>query len=937
MERDLNGKGTPQADPLAGLQRRLATQVASALTTEDVLTASIETVLTVEGVEAVAFFLVDKVREGFDLARSHGISPQLALAISRFERESHDGGLSWSGEPLFLTPDDLAESAEAVQSEGLQAIAVLPLSHDGQVLGSLCVGSHRPWLSGELREALLLVRADVARSLARACLEEELKYHVRFERLIAELSSRLINIAPAQLDAEFDKAVEELGRFAGTDRCYISVVGEDMRFEKDYEWCADGVRAQSGVLHSGEPADYPWGAGILTRGEVLHIPSVAKLPPEAAKEKALLEAQNVLALVNVPLLCGNGLVGFFGFDSVHKERFWSDETIALLSVLGHVFGNAVARQRADRELQYHIRFERLIAELTVRFVTIDTDDLARELEQALAIVGQFADVDRCYIGVIGEDGVTFETGYEWTADGIEGHPDVLDGIDVRDLPWAFEQLCNEGTIHLPRLDRLPPEAVKERHVLEQQQIRSLVNVRLMAGKKLLGLFGFDMVREERTWSQDTIALLEILGHMFGSAIERERAEVRRRRLEQQFQQSQKLESLGMLAGGIAHDFNNLLMGILGNVSLAQLDLPPEADVAGSLRQVETAAVRASELTRQLLAYAGRAQFVVEPLNLSELALEMAHLLETAISKKARLVYELDSELPCTEADPTQMRQVAMNLITNAADAIDGGDGVIKLRTGVTHAGRTYLDSAFVGEELPEGAYVYLTVSDNGRGMDPETQARIFDPFFSTKEEGHGLGLAASLGIVRGHGGGIRVDTGRGKGTSVTVLLPLRVSGEPRRERPAGALRSPLPEPQATGSGEPLEGLALVIDDEEVVRSVAKDILEHYGFDVLTAVDGREGIDVFRQHASEIDLVVLDLTMPHMNGEEVFDFLREIRAGIPILLSSGYSQHDIATRLIGRGRTRFIQKPYQPDALFEKVRALLPQDAPPPQCEGQTEA
>jgi PAS domain S-box-containing protein len=287
-----------------------------------------------------------------------------------------------------------------------------------------------------------------------------------------------------------------------------------------------------------------------------------------------------------------------------------------------------------------------------------------------------------------------------------------------------------------------------------------------------------------------------------------RAQAERARLEERVRQAQKMESLGLLAGGIAHDFNNLLMGILGNADLALAKLAPEAPARPFVQRIDTAAQRAADLTNQMLAYSGKGRFVVEPINLSRLVEEMGHLLATVTSKRATVSYRLARDLPPVEADATQIRQVVMNLITNASDALGDEPGVITVSTGALDADGAYLASSFLDEQLPGGEYVWVEVSDTGAGMDAATRARIFEPFFSTKQTGRGLGLAAVLGIVRGHRGGIRVYSEPGEGTTVKVLLP---AARGLVTAAAGACAAaPAPPPVPGGEG---QAAVLVVDDE----------------------------------------------------------------------------------------------------------------------------
>ena len=318
--------------------------------------------------------------------------------------------------------------------------------------------------------------------------------------------------------------------------------------------------------------------------------------------------------------------------------------------------------------------------------------------------------------------------------------------------------------------------------------------------------------------------------------ELKRAAVERKEFERKLQETQKLESLGLLAGGIAHDFNNILTGILGNASLAALELPSSSPVMDNLKSIQQGSRRAADLCRQLLAYTGKGHLVVQNLSLNRLVEETAHLLKLSVSKKAVLNFDFHPALPAIEADPTQIRQVIMNLVINASDAIGDESGVIRLSTGLLYLDRKILgDVGLLGApELPDGAYAYLEVSDSGCGMSAETQARIFDPFFTTKFTGRGLGLSAVLGIVRSHRGALTLVSRPGSGTTFKLLFPC-VSGDAET---VVAVR----ETKATWRG---QGCVLVVDDEATVRSTAGAMLKRLGFEVVLANDGLEGVEIFR--------------------------------------------------------------------------------------------
>jgi signal transduction histidine kinase/CheY-like chemotaxis protein len=389
----------------------------------------------------------------------------------------------------------------------------------------------------------------------------------------------------------------------------------------------------------------------------------------------------------------------------------------------------------------------------------------------------------------------------------------------------------------------------------------------------------------------------------------------RRDNQEKLLQKQKMESLGVLAGGIAHDFNNLLTGILGNASLALETLPPGAPAVGLLDDVVQASERAAHLTKQLLAYAGKGRFFLESIDLSALVRDVSQLIRTSIPGNARLRLELAEALPCVQGDGAQLQQLVMNLVINAAEAIPPGRaGEVAVTTKSQRVDAEYLSRAGAVAEVVPGEYVALQVQDDGVGMDEGTAQRIFDPFFSTKFTGRGLGLAATQGIVKGHKGLLTVSTAPGQGSTFNVLFP--AAG------PYASEVAPRPAPLPAGKQ---HGMILVIDDEEVVRRTAKAALERAGYNVIVAEDGTEGIRLFAAVKAKVAVVLLDLTMPGLGGEDV---LREIRAMKPeacVILSSGYNEVEVIRRFTGSGLAGFLQKPYAGSALLEKVNAALRMD------------
>jgi PAS domain S-box-containing protein len=392
--------------------------------------------------------------------------------------------------------------------------------------------------------------------------------------------------------------------------------------------------------------------------------------------------------------------------------------------------------------------------------------------------------------------------------------------------------------------------------------------------------------------------------------DRKKAEDDRRRLEEQLRHAQKLESLGVMAGGIAHDFNNLLTGILGYCDLARRELAPGSVAHDFIVEAVQGARQAADLTQQMLAYSGKGTFVVGPVVLSKLIEDMARLLHISISKRCALRFDFEPNLPAIEADAAQLRQIVMNLVINASDAIGDRDGTIAVSAVTLTRDRIVTDCGPGDRELPEGRYVVLEVADTGCGMTAETRSKIFDPFFTTKFTGRGLGLSAVLGIVRGHGGAIQCVSEPGRGTTFRLYFPVSTRGS------NDCLAS-----GAEGDDWRGRGTVLVVDDEEAILAMAQHMLRAMGFEVQTASNGRMALELLRESSEPIDLILLDRTMPHMDGDETFREIMKLRPDARVILSSGYSEQAAATTTAGR-LSGFLQKPYRYDELQSAIRKAL---------------
>lgn len=382
------------------------------------------------------------------------------------------------------------------------------------------------------------------------------------------------------------------------------------------------------------------------------------------------------------------------------------------------------------------------------------------------------------------------------------------------------------------------------------------------------------------------------------------------KLEKEAQQAEKLESLAILASGIAHDFNNLLTSILGHASLLARQLPEGAVDHGRVLQIESAADRAARLSDQLLSYAGEDQMAPVSQSINRVIEALSSQLTALVKPPITLQFQLKQDLPTVKVDREQIHHVVLQLVHNALEALPGGDGVITVRTSRVNASSSYFEESFGDSGRPPGPYVFFEVSDSGRGIEPETLGHIFDPFFTTKSGGRGLGLASSLGIVRAHAGAIKVYSQAGRGSTFEVLFPA-----------ASEASEELQDPREVRSWQG-RGTILVVDDEELVREVAKDILEAQGFEVLTANEGRQAVRLFRKRRFDIRAVLLDLTMPQMDGEQAFRAMKMAEPNARVFLMSGYSQQQIRKRLEGEGIDGFLHKPFRPEDLLRLLRDVL---------------
>jgi signal transduction histidine kinase/CheY-like chemotaxis protein len=593
----------------------------------------------------------------------------------------------------------------------------------------------------------------------------------------------------------------------------------------------------------------------------------------------------------------------------HGEPRVIDEVIAPVIVEDQVTGAVgVAIDVTDEARAAD--FSALLTEISADFASRSSDQLDTALTASLERLGRFLGVGAAALCEVTDNAQVRVT--HWWFDPATGRdrPQDLqfDGAPIQQL---LLRMAENRPLVIRSRDELP-EGSNERAWLAERHLQSLAMVPTQhadGARTILVLAG--KPDELVDWPEGTTLSMRLAATLLNGVLARARADANQRIIEHRIQETQKLESLGVLAGGIAHDFNNLLTAILGHASLLRAEYGEVAPMAGSLDQIEAASRRAADLCRQMLAYAGRGRFALHPVDVNRLIEDMRPLLQVTVPRKSTLELSLAPSLPPVLADEAQLRQMITNLVLNASEALREGRGTITIRTAHGHRTADELSRTVFSPQIPEGHYVSLLVSDTGEGMTPETAARIFEPFFSTKFIGRGLGLAAVVGIVRAHKGALRVGSQYGEGSTFELILPA-----------SDGQSAPILETESSTAASLAKwrthGTALVVDDESSVRDLVRSILENAGMTVVLCENGSDGLDRFRELGQEVRMVVLDLTMPGIDGRETLRHMRALREDVPAILMSGYSPTDR-----GHGSTEaFLQKPFSPTALRAAVKRVL---------------
>jgi two-component system cell cycle sensor histidine kinase/response regulator CckA len=786
-----------------------------------------------------------------------GVSPDMPVipdAVGRFD---------WSiqrlarGELIQLgSPDELPAEARAEREDmtarGVRSLLVLPVRSGDAVIGFHvfeCLERQRTWAEYEIT-TLHLVGEIFAGTVRRRHMRDALgESETRF-RAIADHATELV----AELDAR--------GCYRYASPSFEGRLGYDPE-----ELLQRRVRE---FMH---PDDY----------DALH----------SVYAEALANASEVRAVHRLRHRDGS----WRWFESSGRAHRMASGEVRFCAI-----GRDITERRAVEDaIERQLDLEKRIAGLSRRFLALRTEEIDPAILEALVEAAALAGADRCFLYSQGPDGNQRSASYEWCGEDIASAAEACH-------PWSEHALRAGEILNVPSLDAFPPEAEQERESLRERRVQSLLSIPIRSGDRTIGVFGFETIHAEHTWSDHDVTLLRLIGEILTSALGRKHAEVALRDSESRILQMQKLEAVGRLAGGIAHDFNNLLTVILGFSRPLLRELAEDDPIREDLQEIHGAAERAASLTRQLLTFSRRQVVDEQVMDLSAMISGLKTLLERLLGEDVEFALDLEPALQGVKGDTHQFEQVVINLAANARDAMPEG-GVLKITTR-----NAALDTAQAQRNgLPgAGRYVLLSVSDSGHGMDEETRAQIFDPFFTTKEpgKGTGLGLSIAYSVVEQVGGAIRVEGGPSKGTTFELWLPTAEEEMTDEFFEDG------------GVEEPGSGCVLLVEDESSLRRLARRILENGGYRVIEAADGAEALEVAAACAERIDALVTDVVMPRLGGVELARRLGGERPEMRLLFMSGYPD-DRGCGASGLPEdAAVIEKPFRANRLLASLREVL---------------
>jgi len=718
--------------------------------------------------------------------------------------------------------------------------------------------------------------------------EEEVRHRLALEGALAGLSAILLSRA----DDRVGEALGMVGQALEVDRVVLYEARDSglSLFVLAESWV--GPKAVSLKLDSElNLINMPWLGERLSDDSLSVVSNTRSLPEEANYEREWFLRGDIHSFVIVPVSGVDGSHhGFIRFDKLDEPKKWHESDLKLLGMLGEIFSIHMERiereaelLRANRELQKGLRDR--TSEATKKRQYYD------ELRLMRSVVVNTND------SVIVTEGGSIE----------EPDPRIIYVNDAftKMMGYSAEEAMGQSPrfLHGPSTEQASLDRIRRAWERWDSITTEILNYRKNGEPIWVELSIFPVPDETGAYTHWVEIQRDITM--------RRREQEERARMMERAEQERRMESLEILAGGIAHEFNNLLVGIMGNSSLALEEVGDNSPARENLAQVEKAAVRAADLTRQMLSFSGQDTRSMSALDLSASLQSLMALVERqAIDRQIRLVANFDPQLPPIRGEFSQIREMVMNLLNNAFEAVKPG-GEVEVRTELVNAMSAELEDVTPQASLVGGEYVVLSVRDNGLGMEPEVRQRMFEPFFTTKFPGRGLGLSAVLGIIRRHNGAVRVRSTPGEGTSFEFFF------NPMTDRQDANDDAISLDPDWRGAG-----LVLVVDDDEFVRRVASSILERVGFEVISAEDGQQGLELYEQKADQLKAMVLDIKMPRMNGDELLEILRERGSRIPVILSSGYSDVNPGAQRVLDDLSTFLAKPYRPVTLMSALRRLM---------------
>lgn len=688
--------------------------------------------------------------------------------------------------------------------------------------------------------------------------KEQVDRSLRLESTMAAIAARFIG--HLDIDSSINSALHDLGEFCGADRTYLFQYSRDLSFMSNtHEWCAPGVEPQISMLQNQSSAEYSWWTGNLKAGEIIHISDVEELPPDAEAVRKLLVAQDIKSLIVFPIFVDDRLRGFIGADNTRTTGYWDEDGLAAVGVCSAIIKGVLEREESRKALiSSEERFRRLAENAPDIILRWTKDDGIEYINPAITDIAGYS-------------------------------PDtVLGGTD-----FLMQKVFAEDREKFTAILESVTGPANKTNSFEFRLIAADGSVKWLEARYI-------PIRD----GEGNVTAVEFISRDFTERIEAERE---KESLQQQLLQSQKMEAVGRLAGGMAHDFNNMLTVISGNAQLSLMKLKPDQNFYYEFKDILESADRARDLSMKLLTFARKEKINVEELTLAEVADDMISILRRSIDKKIRI--ETDYAAGCSvSGDRNQLQQALLNICNNACDAMDDS-GVLSI-----NVDSEYLDEHSCRKTPPviPGNYCCIEITDNGPGIPAEVLPKIFEPFFTTRshEKNTGLGLSLTFGIIQNHGGCLEVSSAPGEGASFRVYLPQ--AGMPGENDDNDCGSNPATQ----------KPLVLLVDDERIVLDVNRRMLESAGYEVIAAPGGKEAVDIYSERGGDIDVVILDIIMPDVDGRDVFYKVKEMNPDVRVVLSSGYSMKGHAEELMNAGAKAFVQKPFLIQELIEALESAV---------------